>query len=382
MKIVSKGNLAKGRIAKAKDWFECRRLFFIASLIFLLLVILAGWLLIQVFHIHDKIGITTSRDAIDRVSLELEWFKAVLTLLGGSAIVVGAAFTWKQIKETQKRNTNDLFAKAIEHLGACDAHGQPALEIRLGGIFALERIARHSKEFHWPIMEILTGYVRHNSPLPSQRNTDEDNGFGEMPTLRPDIQAIMTVTARRNLNHEIGEDRMLDFRRTDLRHLELPEGVHFERANFYDSNLQSAWMVGVVLNRANLSNGILQGASLHQADLRGAYLKETVLSQAELPFADLTKASLDGAFLQRARLNGAILTEASLEKADLSSAILSGARFKHASLKQAILTGAELDGADLHEAFNLTQAQVDAANIDAKTKLPDGIVNRAVELKH
>lgn len=33
----------------------------------------------------------------------------------------------------------------------------------LSGIYALERIAQDSKKDHWPIMEILTAYVRENA---------------------------------------------------------------------------------------------------------------------------------------------------------------------------------------------------------------------------
>ena len=37
------------------------------------------------------------------------------------------------------------------------------MEIRLGGIYALERISMESEDYYWPIMEILTAYVRKNS---------------------------------------------------------------------------------------------------------------------------------------------------------------------------------------------------------------------------
>ncbi len=46
------------------------------------------------------------------------------------------------------------------------------LEVRLGGIYALERIARDSPKDHWTIMEVLTAYVRENSPPNPKRRTD------------------------------------------------------------------------------------------------------------------------------------------------------------------------------------------------------------------
>jgi len=39
------------------------------------------------------------------------------------------------------------------------------LELRLGGIYALERIAQESEKDYWPIMEVLTTYVREHAPI-------------------------------------------------------------------------------------------------------------------------------------------------------------------------------------------------------------------------
>jgi hypothetical protein len=34
------------------------------------------------------------------------------------------------------------------------------MEIRLGGIYALEGVSQESDEYYWPIMEIFIAYVR------------------------------------------------------------------------------------------------------------------------------------------------------------------------------------------------------------------------------
>jgi hypothetical protein len=41
-----------------------------------------------------------------------------------------------------------------------DQLGSKEIDVRLGGIYALERIARGSKEDHPQIVEVLTAYVR------------------------------------------------------------------------------------------------------------------------------------------------------------------------------------------------------------------------------
>jgi pentapeptide repeat protein len=63
----------------------------------------------------------------------------------------------------------------------------------------------------------------------------------------------------------------------------------------------------------------------------------------------------------------------SLAKAPLEQAYLLGVDLKGADLKRAHLKGAYLDEAHLKGARNLTQEQLDAANGDDRTQLPEGL---------
>ena len=76
--------------------------------------------------------------------------------------------------------------------------------------------------------------------------------------------------------------------------------------------------------------------------------------------ADLMGRHLAGVDLRRASLRGAYLIGTNLAGADLRLADLAGAD----------LRGAQLAGADLSSSLFVTQAQLDAARGDAKTKLP------------
>ncbi len=101
----------------------------------------------QVRHLNDL----APKERFDRVN---EARKTLATILGGAAFLVGGFFTWQSLKVAQENlkvsqegQITDRFAKAIEQLGAVDAKsGKKKLEVRLGGIYALERIANESKE--------------------------------------------------------------------------------------------------------------------------------------------------------------------------------------------------------------------------------------------
>src|SRR5215203_3394049 len=96
--------------------------------------------------------------------------------LTGAAGFIGLLFTWRNLAQTREstRRTLELteqgqiterFTRAIDQLGATDDEGKPKLEIRLGGIYALERIAKDSPERDYStVMEVLTAYARENAP--------------------------------------------------------------------------------------------------------------------------------------------------------------------------------------------------------------------------
>ena len=94
-----------------------------------------------------------------------------------------------------QEQVTDRFTKAIEQLGS----DKP--EVRIGAINALERIARDSARYHPTVMEALARFVRDHSgeprplPLPGA-DTAEDTLAGV--TIRPDVQAALTVVGRRN----------------------------------------------------------------------------------------------------------------------------------------------------------------------------------------
>jgi uncharacterized protein YjbI with pentapeptide repeats len=103
-------------------------------------------------------------------------------------------------------------------------------------------------------------------------------------------------------------------------------------------------------------------------NLRGMDLSYAKLMKANLRNADLSEADLSFSYLMRADL-----TEANLSDADLTSCVMSEGIFKKANFEDAELEDAFLHGTDLSEALNLTPDQIESANIDRDTKVPEYI---------
>ena len=166
---------------------------------------------------------------------------------------------------TEQGHVTDRYTKAIEQLGSEN------LDVRIGGIYALERVAQDSAAAHSTVIEALAAFVREHSrepwPLP-----DHPAGQEQELSTRPDVQAAVTVIGRRDKEHDI--------RRIDL------TGARLIRAD---------------LRAANLSYADLRAADLTGADLTGADLHATDLRAADLSGADLTGADLSGANLGGAK---------------------------------------------------------------------------------
>jgi hypothetical protein len=76
----------------------------------------------------------------------------------GLALAGGLYFTAQTLRLNREGQITDRFTRAIEQLG--DAK----VDVRLGGIYALERTAKSSAEDHGPIMEVLTAYAASTLP--------------------------------------------------------------------------------------------------------------------------------------------------------------------------------------------------------------------------
>ena len=161
-----------------------------------------------------------------------------------------ALATWRSIiadKNTQIADRNsliaednsitDAFTRAIEQLGS-GLDDKPNIEVRLGAIYALERLSKKNNDYYQPIIDILVSYVRNNAPIPPEGERFEDD------KTRIDVQTAMSVIGRREV-----------------------------RPRESSIDLSEVYLPGV-----NLNHAYLQGANLNGASLRGANLFTQICS--------------------------------------------------------------------------------------------------------
>jgi len=123
-------------------------------------VLLTIAMLLLVTRWYQNASLLTPKD---RITTELEILKTLAQLLGGVVLLIGIYFTWKNISATNKNleiaqdgQVLERFNKAIEHIG------NDKIQVRVGGIYALEGMARNAKTQmdYWMTVEIIVAFIR------------------------------------------------------------------------------------------------------------------------------------------------------------------------------------------------------------------------------
>ncbi|MFY1588268.1 pentapeptide repeat-containing protein [Micromonospora sp. WMMD734] len=297
---------------------------------------------------------------------------AVGSILSVLFVAIGLYLTNEANREQQRLTAQgqitDRFSKAIEQLGQA---GAEKVDVRLGAIYALERIMRDSAADQPAVVDILATFIRVHAPVPAAP-TPSRSPRGSLTRTNPpvDIQAALTVLGRRDSARDgtvgAGEGdpspRRLNLSGADL------SGADLSGADLLRANLQGSHLLGADLSNANLANANLGEADLKGADLGHANVRDAVLLRADLEGAILEDVDLGGAYLGVANLGGAYLIRADLSGANLSYAILSGANLSDSDLSGAILFGADLRSAEL------LNARLRCAKTNDNTRLPVGVV--------
>lgn len=242
--------------------------------------LLGGWVfLLLLYVVPHALTAHVEMSPATRLGLETQIRDSWAKILWAGLTLFGATLIWRYLQNlavvvenssktlAAAERTAFFAAQAGEterYARAMGLLGDDKIEVRLGGIYALERLARESSRDHGPIMEVLSAYVREHAAWHD----------GETIPARPgaDLQAILTVIGRRHAPFDPSEGH-IDLHGTALARAYLP-WANLERAFLYESNLdgallQNANLRGAWLWKATMVGAVMDGARLEGADLTG-----------------------------------------------------------------------------------------------------------------
>lgn len=363
----------------------------------------------------------------EKITLQNAVYVSLIQLLGGAFFFVTAYFTWRNIKTaeanlkvTEEKQITERFSQAIEHLGS------EKIQIRLGGIYSLERIAKDSDKDRWQVLEVLTAFVREEYKIernqkpfdfydpcedwgdPYYRDYDPSDDVPDddivktpnksyVPSVPVEKQAVLTALGRiGKLKDRLERDDNFDLSQTDLRGVLLTgdlRNINFEGSNlewatlkdvtldgssFIEANLEVAKVENASLKDTNFSKANLRwtnwlDASLERSNLKGINLDDSILKRVLLDHAILSnvdcrdskfsEVSLNHADFQYINFSGSDLGTVNLQFSNLKSAVLDKANLKGANLESAILENASLNNTNLEDA-NLKSANLRESDLD------------------
>jgi uncharacterized protein YjbI with pentapeptide repeats len=300
----------------------------------------------------------------DKITIQNGVYATLVQAIGGIILSITAYVGYcnfrvgeKNLKVTEDKQVTERFSKSIEHLGS------EKIDVRLGGVYALEQIAIDSSKYHWTIMEILSAFVREKSKKSAL----------EKEKVKEDIQAALTVMARRKIEQD-PQGKRINLKQVNMRFIELQEAsingfnlsfanfmyADFSRGDFSNSDLRNSNLSRADFSDANFSGSDLRNVDFCKANISGANFNEANLSNADLSFHDHEDHE---EYIDDPRDHEYDYTSHWDLAATLSGAIMTDAR----------LSSTKLDGADLSKSVGLTKQQLDSAIINEYTELPDSL---------
>jgi uncharacterized protein YjbI with pentapeptide repeats len=349
-----------------------------------LLIVFAGLAIWRVPHWqargwrHAKIG------EEKQAELVVQARTSMIQAFGGLALIATLAITGYQVSETRRSSSENLslaargqvserFSRAVEDLGATNAKGDAAIDIRTGALFALRGIGLDSTLHTEPAFRVAAHYVRNHYTAPK----DLPDSCKARKRAAPDIATALTYVLPRLATKLVDE--------------KLPEDPK-ERESGKMGGLNDTEMRGLVLDKLvlinfDLKNIDLRAARLTKLDAHGSILNSAFFTRACLPGANFRGARLQGANFEGANLKNANFQGADVHDADFSGASLQYANFRGANVEGADFSGANLDranffGASLIRAefcgaiFGFTDfrsARMNQAKFDVLEGVPKGI---------
>lgn len=263
-----------------------------------------------------------------------------VALLGAPFVIWRSVVAQKTLDATMHGQVTDRINKAVEGLGAekiIKNSGEdvsvPNMEVRIGSILALERIAKENLDFHIQVMEILCAYVRENSHLrPTQLSPHE-----RLSTANPSQAGYTTKEAAERIKRTLEIDQDTWEWKNELqcsndiqaaitalgRRSTAQISVEKSSEPRFVFDLRKTTLKGADFSSLDLGGFDLQGADLRGSIFKKTRAKSTDFRKCKIMFCEFQKTELGYA----KKFSDADLSWSSFRETDLSRIDMEKERF-------------------------------------------------------
>ena len=236
-----------------------------------------------------------------------------------------------QAATAQEGQLNDQYQRGAEMLGS------GVLAVRLGGIYALQRLAEENTDlYHIQIMRLFCAFAKNPTDTETANIWEERRGAGltTWPRLRADLQAIVSFIGDRSAaarTIEQSAEFTVDLSETRLNGVDMAgmdmTGVRFFETELIDADMTDTILVGAELTGANLHKAVIEDADCSHVKLFRATLTQCSVGDTNFLGAQLGLADCSRAELMDCNFSGANLGNANLYQANFEGSIFSGTQF-------------------------------------------------------
>jgi hypothetical protein len=244
----------------------------------------------------------------DLAELENSSRSTLVQLLGGVALILTFVATWLQISDARDASEDTLrltaaqqeterFTRSVEQLGS------PRPELRLGGIYGLEQVARDTPSRRETVGQLMLAYLKTNHPFDPFREPEKSSDL--------EVQIQIARATQSSLCDRPAGAPLPDTQAALSVLLDIPRAARPQLD-----------LTGVDLTAVRANGADFTGALLRRASLVGAKLSDTVFDEASIS----GETDLRGACFRDARFDGAYIGLVDALAADFSGADFSGMR--------------------------------------------------------
>jgi len=269
-----------------------------------------------------------------------------------------------QINLAEVKRLNDQSQTQLvtdQYMQAVGQTGHPSVDVRVGGIHLLERIAKdHPEGYAETIYEVLVSSLReHTRPNPAvamvvselaEAHARKERLDEDLPAIEPvgsDVEAVLLVLARNRALFDAHVDRLK------------PGAGRGTGAHLVGLNLTSAWLRGVVLDNATLEDVVLTDArlvgtsfsesKLAKCSFAGASLVDCIFDAGHLDNCGFSWATINGSSFDKAQVDNCYFGDSTIVRTRFNSAKLTNIRFVFAKMTEASFEGTTIAEADFEK---------------------------------
>lgn len=265
-----------------------------------------------------------------------EVLKITIQISGGIILLFGAFYSLRiadsmneNNKLMEKGNIAERFKNAINMLD--DNNSSTCL----GGIYALDNIAKDNSEYREQVFNILVEFINYKTKnLPSWKDIPKPDRFNTSPTI--EIQTIVKLlfskhnSIYKTFNANIENAKLYGAKFKDYNF----SRCTFENVEFQNSFLNKTWFAECKIHNtdftfSDLANTIFTGAKIRSSIFSCCGLFNTNfigcrISQTDFICSKFTVVDFDGAIANFCSFNGAFMDESSFNAASFSSISVKG----------------------------------------------------------